>query len=173
MKFFEFIQVSSFQIPSWVYPDDAPDTPVPSHRLYYLYSKHHSLLPKSDVPNTSCPIGEIPAEVDESFDPSISSPDHLYSTKVDSQCGCVHDLCSQHLLISEHSQHRKSGQPGLDIEFEYLPSKQDNGISLPKQCGLSYNLLYGSSFDMFPYCKAMNFIETKVAAINCRVLTIN
>jgi hypothetical protein len=43
----------------------------------------------------------------------------------------------------------------------------------PKQHGQSNDLLYVNSFCMVPFSKSMNFIETKVAAINCRVLTIN
>jgi hypothetical protein len=42
----------------------------------------------------------------------------------------------------------------------------------PKPHALSNDLLYENSFYMVPYSKSTNFIETKVSAINCRVLTI-
>jgi hypothetical protein len=43
----------------------------------------------------------------------------------------------------------------------------------PKQHGQSNDLLYVNSSCMIPFSKSINFIETKVAAMNCRVLTIN
>jgi hypothetical protein len=173
MKFFEFIQISSSQFPSWVYLDDVPDTPEPSPRLYFLYSKLHSLLPKSDAPNIFYPREEIPAEVDGNFALSTFSPNYLHSKMADIQYGCEHDLYSQLLSIFEHSQHYKFAQPSLDIELEHRPSKRDNDTLSPKRYALSNDLLYENSFYMIPYSKSINFIETKVSAINCRVLTIN
>jgi hypothetical protein len=172
MKFFEFIQISSSQFPSWVYLDDVPDTLGPSPLLYFLYSKLHSPLPKSDDPNIFYPKGEILAEVGGNFAPSIFSPNYLHSKMADIQYGCEHDLCSQLLSIFEHSQHYKSAQPSLDIELEHRPSKHDNDILSPKQHGQSNDLPCVNSSYMIPYSKSMNFIETKVSAINCRVLTV-
>lgn len=173
MKFFELIQLSNYQIPNWAYPCDAPDTPVPSRPLYYLCSKPHNLLPKSDAPNIFYPKQETLAVVSESYDPLSFSPSCLYSSMVDTRYVCEHDPCSPPPLISEHSQHYIFAPPDHDNVAEYHLSKHGNDILSPIQYVRSFYLPYVNSFDILPYSKTMNFIETKVAAINCRVLTSN
>ena len=173
MKFFNLILISSFLTQRWVYPDDALSTLVPSHRLYSLYSMRHSLLPRNVDPSTSSLMLEIPAaKVSKSF-PSISSQARLCSTKGDILREYEHDLYSLLPSVSEHSLHCISELPNLYIVIEHLLSIHGIGTWSPIQYVLKDDLHYGSSFYSLPYCKSMKFIETKVSAINCRVLTLS
>ncbi len=172
MKFFVFILISNYLIVHSVYPDDVQDIPEPSHPLYFLYSKHHNQLPKNGDPNTACPMREILAEEVVKSYPSTSLPIHLYSTKEDTQHGCEHDLCLLPPLVFEHSQHYLFEQPNLDNVLEHHPLKHDNDISLPKRYELLNDLQNVNLTCIVPSCKTKKFIETKVPAINCRVLTI-
>jgi len=172
MKFFNFVLISSYPFGYWVYPDDAQDTPEPSHRLYCLCSKPHILQPKNVVPNTACSMQETPAEEVVRFDLSTSLLKRLCSEMVGIQYECAHDPCSQHLSESTHSQHCKFVQPSLGNEPEHRPLVRGNDTSSP----ILYALLNDSRNEILcdgvPSRKSMKFIETKVPAINCRVLTV-
>ena len=172
MKFFVFILISNYLIVHSVYLDDVQDIPEPSHPLYFLYSKHHNQLPKNGDPNTACPMREILAEEVVKSYPSFSSLFHLYSWREDTQHGCEHDPCLLLPLVFEHSQHYKFEQPNHDNVPEHLPLKHDIDTSLP----IRYEQLNDLQNEILPYivpsCKTKKFIETKVPAINCRVLTI-
>jgi hypothetical protein len=171
MKFFNFVLISSSPFGYWVYPDGVLGTPEPSHRLYFLYSKLHILLPKSVVPNTACSRQETPVEEAVKFALSTSLPIRLCSGMADIQHEYAHDLCSQHLSVSSHSPHCIFEQPGLGNEPGRLTLVRGNGTSSPIQYGLLNDLRNGTLCDCVPFGKVMKFIETKVPAINCRVLT--
>jgi hypothetical protein len=172
MKFFDFILISNCLIVHSVYPDDVQDIPEPSHPLYFLYSKHHNQLPKNGAPNTACPMREILVEEVVMSYPSTSLLIHLYSKKEDTQHVCEHDPCLLHPLVFEHSQYYIFEQPNHDNVPEHHPLKHDIDTSLPKQYEQSNDLQNENLPYIVPSCKTKKFIETKVPAINCRVLTI-
>ena len=165
MKFFNFILRSSYPFDYWAYHDGDPSTPVPSRLLYYQYSKHHSLLPKSGDPNIACPMQETPVEEGAKYDPLTSLPKHLYSMTEDTQDAHEHDPCSLPPLVSSHSLSYKSAQPNLNIAFEYRPSKHDSDTWSPIQDELLIDLQNGSLCEVVPYCKSKKFLETKVPAM--------
>ena len=171
MKFFNFVLISSYPFGYWVYPDDVLNTPEPSHRLYCLYSKPHILQPKSVAPNTACSKQETLVGEALRFDLSTSLPIRLCSGMVGIQYECAHDPYSQHLSELKHSQHCIFEQPSLDNEPEHRPLIRGNDTSSPIQYALLNDLRNGILCDCVPSCKSMKFIETKVPAINCRVLT--
>lgn len=171
MKFFNFIQISSYLSGCWVYPDDALDTPEPSHQLCCLYSKPHTLQPKNVAPNTAYSMQETPAGEAVRFFLSTSLQERLCSVMVGIQCECGHDLCSQLLSESIHSLNCKFEQPCLDNESEHRLLVHGNDTSSPIQYGRSIDSRNGNWCDYIPYRKSIKFIETKVTAINCRVLT--
>jgi hypothetical protein len=123
-------------------------------------------------PNISSSILEIPVANGEKCDLLASLPNHSCSLKEDIQYACVHDLYLQHLSISEHFLNYIFAQSNLDTFVEHRLSKHGIYIWLPKLYEPSIDLLYVSFFDTPTYCKSIKFIETKVPAINCRVLTI-
>ena len=163
MKF--FILISSCLFLNWVYLDDAQGTPVPSHQLFYLYSKLHIQLPKNDAPNISSPLLEIPVGEALMCDPLISSLRRLRLGMEDILCAYEHDLYSLHLLRFEHSHCRIFALTNPYIDTSGLLLEHDIDISLPKPDGSSSYLLYGDSFGNYPYYKSKIFIETKVSAI--------
>jgi hypothetical protein len=174
MKFFIVITlISSFLTAHWVFPDDAQDTLAPSGLLYCLYSIRHNLWPKNAVPNISSSTLEIPFEDGAMYDLLISSPKHSFSMMVDIQHGCGHDLYSPLLSISERSPNYIVGLSDPDIFAEYLLSEHGIDTWLPKLYGHSFGLRYVNSCDIHSSRKSKKFIETKVTAINCRVLTFS
>ena len=170
MKFFNSL-ISNCQFEYSAYLDDVQDIPEPSYPLYSLYSKHHTLLPRSVDPNTVSQVKEILAEVVVMSFPSTSLPDHLCFLKGDIQYAHEHDPCLQLPLVSEHPLHYRFEQLSPYNVFERLPLKHDIDTSLPKQYERLNDLQYANYVCILPYCKSKKFIETKVPAINCRVLT--
>jgi len=75
-------------------------------------------------------------------------------------------------VIYSGAKIRKIKTKNLNTEFKYLLLVRDNEIWLSKQYGRSFDLWYGFIYDILPYRKSGKFVDTKVAAINCRVLTI-
>jgi len=171
MKFFNFILISSYPFGYWVYPDDVLDTLEPSHRLYYPCSTRRTLQPRNGAPNTACSMRETPVGEVARFDLSTSSPERLCSEMVGIQYACGHDPCSQHLSESSHSLHCKFEQPSPDNGPEHHLSVHGNDTSSPIRYVLLNDSPNGILCDCVPSRKSMKFIETKVPAINCRVLT--
>jgi len=171
MKFFNFILISSYPFGYWVYPGGAQDTLEPSHQLYFPYSKPHILQPRSAGPNTACSKQDTLAGEVVKFDLSTSLQVRLCSERVGIQHEREHDPYSQLLSESTHSLHCKSEQPSLDIEPEHRLLGHGNDTSSPIQYVLLNDSRNGILCDYIPSRKTMKFIETKVPAINCRVLT--
>ncbi len=171
MKFYNSIPISSYLLGCWVYHDDVRDILEPFHPLYCHYSKHHNQLPKSVDPSTSCPMRKTPVVEALTFSPLSSLLTHLYSKMAHTLRGYVRDLCLLLLSIYSHFRHYISEPLSLYNEPVHPPLTRDNDISLPRQYVLSIDLQYVNLFDFVPYRKSMKFIETKVTAINCRVLT--
>lgn len=128
MKFFNPIPISSYPFRYWVFHDGAQDTPAPSHRLYYPYSKHRSLRPKSGAPNTACPAQETPVGEGERYDPLTSLQERLCSKKEGTQGEHGRDPCSQHPLGWEHPLNCKSARLNRDTLTECHPLTHGNGI---------------------------------------------
>jgi len=98
MKFFLNITlISSCLSLNLAYPCDVPNTPEPSHQLFFLCSMPHSPQPKSDDPNTFCPVQEILVAKALTSGLSTSLPIHLCSMTEDIQHACEHGLCSLRL----------------------------------------------------------------------------
>ena len=172
MKFFNFL-ISSYSFVHSVYLDDVLDIPEPSHLLYSLYSIPHNQLPRNDGPNNVYPVMEILAEEVLMSFPLISLPNHLYLGMEDIQHAGEHDPYLPRPLVSEHSLHYRFGQPNPCILSAHRPLIHDSDTSLPILGGHSNDLQNVNHDDILPCCKSKKFIETKVAAINCRVLTIS
>ena len=172
MKFFIFILISNYPSASSVYHDDAPDIPEPFHPLYCRYSMHHNQLPRSDAPNISFPMSETLAEAGGMFVLLSFLSIRLRSLREGIPDERVRDLYLPHPLVYEHSQHYISVQSSHDNGTEYRLSIHDNDIWSPKQREPLIDLLNDCPFCTLPFGKSKNFIETKVAAINCRDLTI-
>jgi hypothetical protein len=81
------------------------------------------------------------------------------------------DLYSPRPSICEYFRYRISERLCHDSATEHRLSKHGNGISLPTLYERLANLPYGNHDDILPYDKVNKFIQTKVAAINCGVLT--
>jgi len=171
MKFFNFTQVSNSPIVHLAYPDDAQDTPVPFHRLYCQYSIPHIRSPKNVVPNTASPEQEILPEGDAMSFLLSSSPTHLYSEMEGIQHGYAHDLCSPLPSLSEHSLNYIPEQPNPCTVPEHRLLIHDNDTWLPILYALIIDLQNECYAYILPSCKSKKFLETKVPAINCRVLT--
>ncbi len=161
MKFFFFTQISSCPSLCWVFPDDAQDTLEPFHLLYSLYSKLHTQQPKNGDPNISVSIAEIQFEESEKFDLLVSSQAYSHSEMVDIRYAYVHDPCLQLPLRYERSHYYISEQLNPLCVAEYPLAIHENDTSSPRQGALSYNLHYGLSYDIQPYCKSKTFIETE------------
>ena len=177
MKFFIIIiLISSYLTAHSAYPDDAQGTLEPSRQLYCQYSILHILSPKSVAPSISSLAPGTPFEDGERFDLSISSLTRLCLTMEDILRAYEYDLYSQLLSVSEHFPNCKFGLSSRGTFAEYLLSEHGTYTWLPKQYGHSSDLLYVNSFYILPYrksIKSIKFIETKVTAINCRVLTVS
>jgi hypothetical protein len=170
MKFFNSL-ISSYPFEHSAYLDDAQDIPVPSRLLYFLYSKPHIQLPRNVDPNIAYQgTGILAVEVEKSY-PSTSLQDHSRLWMEDTQCAYEHDPYSQRPSVSGHSQHYRFVQPNLDIVPEHRPLIHGNDTLLPTQYEHLNDLQNESYAYIHPCCKSKKFVETKVAAINCRVLT--
>ncbi len=124
---------------NWTYPDDAQDTPLPSHLLYFLYSKLHSQLPINVNPNTSYPKPGTLVAKGVIYIPLSSSPKNLYLTKEDIQHECEHDPRLQLPLKYGHSQHYISVSLSLGNELEHRLLENDSDTSLPRLYELSFD----------------------------------
>ncbi len=173
MKFFSVTQISNYLAQNLDCYDDVLDILEPSHQLYCLYSKHHNLQTKNGDPSNAFPILETLAVTDERYNLSFSLPKHLCSTMVDIQYAYECDLYSQHPLRYEHPPNHKSGSRALGNAVVHRPEALDNGTLLPKLNDNTNYLRYVNYFYKVAHNKDKKFIETKVAAINCRVLTYN
>jgi hypothetical protein len=173
MKFFSITQISNYLAQNLGCYDDVLNILEPSHQLYCRYSRLHNLQTKNGVPSTVSPISETLAATDAMCDLSSFSPKHLYSLMGDIQCAYECDLYSQLLLIYKHLLNHRSGSTTLDNVVEHHPEELDNDTLLPKLDDNINYLLYVNFFYMAAHNKDRKFIETKVAAINCRVLTYN
>jgi len=178
MKFFSTppyptTPISNYCWENWAYLYDVLNTFESSHPLYSHYSKHHNQHPKSVDPNNVSLTWEILVVNDENCDLSISLPKHLYSMRGDIQHGYEHDLYSQHLLKSSHSLNYKSELANHDNVFEHRLVIHDTDIWLSKQYAHLNNLYYVNYSYILTWSKNIQFIETKVTAINCGVLTFN
>ena len=173
MKFFiAIILISNYWTAHSVYPYGVRDILEPSRLLYCQCSIPHNLLPKNVGPSTSFLTLDIPFANGERYDLSTSSPNHSYSKMVDIQCACAHDLYLLLPLISGHSLNRIFGLSGPCISAGYLLLTLHIDTLLPKRYGHSSDLLYVNYACSQPYRKSIKFVETKVTAINCRVLTV-
>lgn len=165
MKFFNLFLKSNFPFHYWAYPDGDLGILEPSPLLCYRYSTHHILPPRSVGPNTSFPIPEILAAVSEMSFPSTSSQVHLCSEKVDILREYAHDLYLRLPSVSVHSRCYISVQLNLDSEPVRLLSIHGSDTSSPTRNVRSTDLQNESQSCMFPFCKSMKFIETKVPAM--------
>lgn len=161
MNFFIIIPLSSYLSENWAYPYGALNILVPFLLLYYLYSRHHILLPRNVFPNIFFPIREILLATFSMCGPLISLPNHLYSWMVDTLHAYVYDPYLRLLLIFEHFLNYIFGSANPYILTGYLLLKHDNDIWLPKLYEHSFYLQYVNSCDSLPYRKTNNFIETK------------
>ena len=170
MKFFVFTLISSYSFECSADLYDVPNIPEPSHRLYFLYSKHHIQLPKSDDPNIFSSVLETQSVIDGKYVLSFSSLKHLHLKMEGIQHVCAHDLYSQLPSKYEHFHYHKSESEDLGNAVEHHLSKLDNDISSPKQYASLIDLLYVNYGDSQPYSKTNTFIETKVTAIKLQSL---
>jgi len=172
MKFIILILISNYLSLYSVHPDDAPDIPAPFLPLYYLYSKHHNQLPRSDEPNIPIPMSENLADASGMFVLLSFLTIRLRSLREGILGEGVHDLYLTHPLVYEHSQHFISEQSSQNNGTEYRLSIHDNDIWSPKQREPLIYLLNDCLFCTLKFGKPKNFIETKVAAISRWALTI-
>jgi len=160
MKFFISL-ISSFSSEYSAYLYDAQDTLVRPRLLYCLYSTHHSQRPRNVGPNSAFATLETRVGEDEKYGLSTSLPEHLYSTKGDTQYVNERDLDSQLPLKYGHSQNHISESLGLDSVPEYRLSEHDSDTWLSKPNEHLNGLLYVNSCEIHPYNKGKNFIETE------------
>jgi hypothetical protein len=166
MKFFLNITlISSCPFLNWAYLYGVQDTPEPSHRLFFPYSKLHNLQPKSDDPNIACAVPEIPLVDDGMSDPLISLPRCLCSTTEDIQHAYEHGPCSQLPLEYEHFQNRISVSTNHDSDAGYLLEEPGIDILSPIQDDSSNYLSNVNFFGTLTFYKTKTFIETKVTAM--------
>jgi hypothetical protein len=165
MKFFYFTQISNSPFQNWAFPDDVQDTLEPFLQLSAQYSMLHIQLPRNDAPNISVSVEEIRFEEYAKFDLLTSSPSYSRLVMEDIQREHEHDPCSQLPLRFEHSHYCISELSNHGFVAGYRLVKHDNDTSSPIPDERTSCLHYGLSFDNQPYCKSMNFIETKVAAM--------
>ena len=151
--------------------DDAQGSPVPSCLLSHLCSTLRTLSPKSADPSTVSVASETPLVNIVMSSPSTSSPACLCLSTADTQRACGHGLCSPHLSVSVRSRYRTPALICRDIASGHHLSALRSGISSPTLCGMSSSSPYVNPSCNLSCRKGSIFIQTKVAAINCRVLT--
>ena len=157
--------------PHWACHDDAQGIPVPSRPLSLLCSTHHSLSPKSAVPSTVSVTSETPLVDIATSSLSASSPAGLRLSTADTPRACEYGLCSLPLSVSARSRYRTPVPVCLDNASGYPQSAPHIGTSSPTLCGMSYWSQYVTLFCNLSCRKVSTFIQTKVTAINCGVLT--
>ena len=155
----------------WASPDDAQDSPAPSCPLSLPYSTLHILSPKSAGPSIVSATSETPPVSIATTSPSVSSPACLCLLTADTPHAYAHGLCSPHLSVSVHSRYRTPVPIHPDSAFGYHLSVHHIGTSSPTLCGMLDSSLYVNPFGNLSCRKGNTFIQTKVAAINCGVLT--
>ena len=155
----------------WACRDDAQDSLVPSCLLSHQCSTHRSLSPKSAGPSTVSVTSETPLADVVMSSPSASSPACLHLSMADTPHACERGLCSPRLSVSAHSHYRTPVPKCPDIASGYLLSALRSGILSPTLCGTSNSSLYVTLSYNLSCRKGSTFIQTKVAAINCGVLT--
>ena len=161
----------STNLPHWACRDDAQDSPVPSCLLSLLCSTRHNLSPKSADPSIASAASEIPPVDTVTSSLSASSPAYLHLLTADTPHACEHGLCSPHPSVSSRSHYHTPVPICRGIVSGCLLSTQRIGISSPTLCGMSDSSLYVTHFGNLSCRKGNIFIQTKVAAINCGVLT--
>ena len=157
--------ISNFRLVYSAYLYDAPNTPEPLYRLYFLCSKRHNRLPKSVDPNNVSEVSETLVANDENCDLSASLPTDLYSRTVGIQYVDEHDPYSPLLSVYEHSRCCRLESEDLDNVPEYLLSVHDNDIWSPILYRHLTYLPNDCFCDCLAYRKDKKFIETKVPAL--------
>ena len=155
----------------WACRDDAQDSLVPSCLLSPLCSMHRSLSPKSADPSIVSVTSETPLADIVMSSPSASSPACLHLSMADTPHACERGLCSPRLSVSARSHYRTPVPKCRDIASGYLLSELRTGILSPTLCGTSSSSPYVTLSCNLSCRKGSTFIQTKVAAINCGVLT--
>lgn len=167
----EFPTPISTNFPHWACRDDAQDSLVPSCLLSRLCSTLRNLSPKSAGTSNTSAASETPPVDTVMSSLSASSPACLHLLTADTPHACEHGLCSPRPSVSAHSRYRTPVPICRGIASGYLLSAPRSGISSPTQCGMSDSSPYVTRFDNLSCRKGSIFILTKVAAINCGVLT--
>ncbi len=170
MKFFSLTQLSSPPFQYWVFPMMFK---IFFHQLFGLCSMHHIQQPRNDVPNISASVVETPFVTYVMSGLLTSLQSYSHSEREDIQHVHEHGLDSQLPLKFEHSHCCKSELSNHAFFAECHLVEHDNDTLSPKLGELTFYLHYGCLFYYRPHCKSMKFIETKVTAMNCWVLTFN
>ena len=157
--------ISSCQSASSAYPCGAQDIPEPAHLLFFLCSRRHSQLPKSDDPSIAFEVLEIPFGEVGKNDLSISLQEHLYSMMEGTLYAYEYGLYSQRLSVYGHFQHHISEPTNHDSDVVGLQPKQHNGIWSTILSDNSNYLSNVNSYGNPTFNKTKIFIETKVTAI--------
>ena len=155
----------------WAGRDDAQDSLAPSCLLSPHCSTHRSLLPKSADPSIVSVTSETPLVDIVMSSLSTSSPACLHLSMADTPHACERGLCSPRLSVSARSHYRTPVPKCRDIASGYLLSALRSGISSPTLCGTSSSSPFVTLSCNLSCRKGSTFIQTKVAAINCGVLT--
>ena len=155
----------------WACRDDAQDSLAPSCLLSPQYSTHRSLSPKSAGPSNASVTSETPLVGIVMSSPLASSPACLHSSMADTPHACERGLCSPRLSISARSHYRTPVTKCRDNASGHLLSALRSGILSPTLCGTSSSSRYVTLSCNLSCRKGSTFIQTKVAAINCGVLT--
>ena len=167
----KFPTLISTNPPHWACRDDAQGSPVPFYPLSPLCSRLHNLSPKSAVPSTVSVTSETPLVDIVTSSLSASSPAYLRLATADTPHTCVHDPCSPLLSVSARSHYYTLVPVCPDSASGYPLSAPHIGTSSPTLCGMSYWSPYVNLICNLSCRKVSIFIQTKVAAINCGVLT--
>ena len=155
----------------WACLDDAQGSPVPSCLLSPQCSTPRNLPPKNAGPSIVSVTSETPLADTVMSSLSTSSPTCLRLSTADTPHACAHGLYSLRLSIFVHSRYRIPVPKCHGIAFGHLLSAPHIDISSPILCDMLNSLLYVNPFCNLSCRKGSIFIQTKVAAINCGVLT--
>lgn len=163
MKIFLFhiTPLSSSQIQYWAGLYNALNTLAPFLLLYFPCSILHILWPGSVSPNIFSQVPVTPPVITGKSFLSSFSQDYSYSMTDGTQRVYAHDPCLQPLLIREHFPNCISVSTNPVIGVGHPPSKRDIDILSPIPYAHLNCLQYENSCDTLPYCKAINFTETK------------
>lgn len=155
----------------WAGRDDAQDSLAPSCLLSPPCSTPRNLSPKSAGPSNVSVTSETPLVDTVMSAPSASSPACLHLSMADTLHACEHGLCSPRLSVSVRSHYRTPVPKCRGIASGHLLSALRSDILSPTLCDTSNLSLYVTPFYNLSCRKGSTFIQTKVAAINCGVLT--